>query len=335
MNLPDHSGPRLAFRGDQSMVFLHSLISYNRLNVNGLDADGGVGAILGGGMDLTITKRISWRMFEADYVWANHNFSEFAAPAFSELRRPQLNGARLRTGLVFNFGTPEAKAPAAAACSLQPTEVMVGEPITATVNATNFNPKHTLVYNWSSNGGKITGNNTTAAIDTNGVAGGSYTVTARVSDPKAKSGGEASCTSNYTVKEVPKNPPTMSCSANPTSVQTGAPVDRNLHLHQPGQCSGDGVRMEFHGRQRFRQRKHGYSEHHWRFAGYHHGERDLHRLTRPVGLVLGAGHGRESATASAGSQQAERVRLPQQGKTLARGQHLQGRSGRRGPALAA
>src|SRR5262249_19878493 len=34
---------------------------------------------------------------------------------------------------------------------------------------------------------------------------------------------EASCTSNFTVKEPPKNPPQMSCSANPTSVMTGSP----------------------------------------------------------------------------------------------------------------
>ena len=34
-------------------------------------------------------------------------------------------------------------------CSVQPSEVMVGEPITATAATTNFNPKHTLNYAWS------------------------------------------------------------------------------------------------------------------------------------------------------------------------------------------
>ena len=55
------------------------------------------------------------------------------------------------------------------------------------------------------------------------MAGGSYVVTAHVVDPKMKKNGEASCTANFTVKEPPKNPPTMSCSANPTSVQAGTP----------------------------------------------------------------------------------------------------------------
>src|SRR5262249_11688452 len=121
-----------------------------------------------------------------------------------------------------NFGFPPAVAPAAS-CSVQPTEVMVGEPITATATASNFNPKHTLTYNWTGNGGKVTGKDNTATIDTNGVAGGSYTVTANITDPKMKKGGEASCTVNFTVKEPPKNPPTMSCTANPTSVQAGTP----------------------------------------------------------------------------------------------------------------
>src|SRR5208337_185325 len=100
-------------------------------------------------------------------------------------------------------------------------EVLVGEPVNATVVASNFNPKHTVTYAWSSNGGKIAGKDTTASVDTNGVSGGSYTVTATVTDAKAKSNNTASCTANFTVKEPPKNPPQISCSANPSTVQAG------------------------------------------------------------------------------------------------------------------
>ena len=38
---------------------------------------------------------------------------------------------------------------------------------------------------------KSAAKDTTATIDTNGVAGGSYTVTAHVTDPKQKKNGEA------------------------------------------------------------------------------------------------------------------------------------------------
>jgi hypothetical protein len=98
---------------------------------------------------------------------------------------------------------------------------MQGEPITATASGANFNPKHPLTYTWSGTGGKVTGKDNTASIDTAGVAGGSYTVSAHITDPKMKTGGEATCTANYTVKEPPKNPPQMSCSASPSSLQVG------------------------------------------------------------------------------------------------------------------
>ncbi len=213
-------GPRLSWRSDRTNLFGHGMLAYNRFNINGIGPSNGIGAILGGGMDVRAWKHLSIRLFEADYVWAHHNFSDAVDPAFGSLRRPNLNGARLRTGLVWDFGgAPQI--PPTASCSVQPNEVMVGEPITATATVANFNPKHTLTYNWNSTGGKVTSKDQTATIDTNGVAGGSYTVTARVSDPKVKKGGEVSCTSNFTVKEPPKNPPTMSCTANPTTVQAG------------------------------------------------------------------------------------------------------------------
>jgi hypothetical protein len=130
---------------------------------------------------------------------------------------------RLRTGIVLKFGGGPVALPAAS-CSVDHAEVMQGEPVTASASASNFNPKHTLTYNWSGNGGTVTGKDNTATIDTKGVAGGTYTVTARVVDPKMKKDNEASCSATYTVKEPPKNPPTMSCSAEPATEQAGTPV---------------------------------------------------------------------------------------------------------------
>jgi hypothetical protein len=215
-------GPRFTWRAEGMNIFAHTLAGYNRLSPKNLQPSNGFGAILGGGIDLLVWKPLSIRLFEADYVFAHHNFGDNASPAFSSLRRPTLDGARLRSGLVWNFGYPSAVAPSAA-CAVQPSEVMVGEPVTVTATGSNFNPKHTVTYTWMSNAGKVTSKDGTATIDTNGVAGGSYTATAHLADPKMKKGGEASCTANFTVKEPPKNPPTMSCTANPASVQTGSP----------------------------------------------------------------------------------------------------------------
>lgn len=228
------AGPRFMWRTDGSNLFIHALLSYNRLAVNGLgDPKNGVGAILGGGWDLPFTKNFAWRVFEADYVFARQNYAEFAAPEFSNLRRPNLEGVRLRTGVVFSWGGAPAVAPTAS-CSVQPTEVMVGEPLTATVTANNFNPKHTVTYAWTGNGGQVTGKDTTATIDTNNVAPGNYSVKANVTDPKAKTNNEASCTANYTVKPLPpKNPPTMSLSASPSELTPGGTVTLSANCTSP------------------------------------------------------------------------------------------------------
>jgi outer membrane protein OmpA-like peptidoglycan-associated protein len=226
-------GPRFMWRTDAGNYFLHTLLSLNRVAVNGLNPDNGVGAVLGGGMDLPIRKNLAWRLFEADYVFGRHNYAEEVGPQFSDLRRPSFGGVRLRTGLVFSWGGAPPVAPAAS-CSVQPSEVMVGEPVTATATASNFNPKHPLTYSWSATGDHITGKDTTAQIDTTNLAPGSYTVTVHVTDAREKKNNEASSSSSFTVKPLPpKNPPTMSISASPTSLPPGGTANLLANCASP------------------------------------------------------------------------------------------------------
>ena len=156
-------------------------------------------------------------------------------------------------------------------------------------------------------------------MDTNGVAGGSYTVTAHVTDPKMKKGGEASCSATFTVKEPPKNPPTMSCSANPTSVQAGTPSTLTCTCTSPdnvpvtisgwtasgGSVSGDGGTATLNT------------------TGAAAGPITVSATcTDSRGLTADEfepGDGGESSSTAAGGEQAERVRLPQQGEAVARG----------------
>lgn len=228
------AGPRFMWRTDSVNTFIHALVGMNRVTYDaGSVTHNGIGMILGGGMDIPFTKMFSWRLFEADYVYSRHNFANLAAPEFPNLRRPTFEGVRLRTGVVINWGGAEPIAPTAA-CSVQPTEVMVGEPITATVTPSNFNPKHTVTYSWSGNGGTVTGKDTTATIDTNNAAPGDYAVTAHVTDPKAKKANEASCTAKYTIKPLPpKNPPTVSMSANPSDLVPGGTVNLTANCTSP------------------------------------------------------------------------------------------------------
>ncbi|MGB9236069.1 MAG: hypothetical protein WCC04_16790, partial [Terriglobales bacterium] len=211
-------GPKLTWRGEGVNFFVHTLLGVESLTPNGISSSRGMAAILGGGMDLKIWKPISLRLFEADFQWSQQHFANEVSLDNGSLRRPGYYGALLRTGLIFNFGGAPP-VPVAAACSIDHAEVMVGEPLHVTVAGSNFNPKHTLTYTWASNGGKIEGKDTGATIDTNGAAPGSYTATATVTDAKAHNNNTASCSSNFTVK--PLNPPQVSCSASPSTVDAG------------------------------------------------------------------------------------------------------------------
>jgi outer membrane protein OmpA-like peptidoglycan-associated protein len=211
-------GPKLTFRGEGVNFFVHTLVGVERFDSNYNQNDTGFAAVLGGGMDLKFWKPVSIRLFEADYQLQRVNFAATVGPANPGLEHQTFNGVRLTTGLVFNFGG-EPEVPVAAACSIDRSEVLVGEPLHVTVSASNFNPKHSLTYSWASSGAKIQGKDTGASIDTNGAAPGSYTATATVTDAKVKKNGVASCTSSFTVK--PLNPPQISCSVNPATVEIG------------------------------------------------------------------------------------------------------------------
>lgn len=210
-------GPKITFRHRRFSPFLEALVGWHRLTSEVFRADDTVGFMAGGGLDLNLNRRFALRLLRADFVFSNHQYGPSSVVPATDIR-----GARLQSGVVFRWGGEEAGPPISASCSINPSSVIVGEPITATAQVTNFNPKHTLNYTWSSTGGQITGKDNTASIDTNGAAGGSYTVTAHISDPKMKQGGETSCMVPFTVRERRKNPPAISCSADPSTVQIGA-----------------------------------------------------------------------------------------------------------------
>ena len=210
-------GPKITFRSRHFSPFLEGLVGGHRLTSELLGGDDQFGFMAGGGLDLNLNRHLAWRMFRADFVFSNHQYGPDGIPA------TDVRGARLQSGLVFLFGPGPAGPPVSASCEIHPSEVMVGEPATATAAGSNFNPKHSLNYTWTSTGGTIIGKDNTASLDTNGVAGGSYTVTVHLSDPLVKKGGDASCMATFAVKEPPKNPPVVSCLASPTNVPAGMP----------------------------------------------------------------------------------------------------------------
>src|ERR1035437_8042443 len=170
----------------------------------------------GGGFDLNVTHNFAIRLAQVDYIYSNYHAKFLGDSA-------QLNSIRLAAGIVVNLGNYYAPA-LAATCTAQPTEVTECEPVTVTATGANFNSKHTITYAWTTDGGKIdTANAQSAHIDTTGASAGPHTANATLTDAKMRKMNSATCSAAFTVKAKPMNPPQVSCSANPSTVQAGTP----------------------------------------------------------------------------------------------------------------
>jgi outer membrane protein OmpA-like peptidoglycan-associated protein len=122
-----------------------------------------------------------------------------------------------------------------------------------------LDPKLSAVYSWSGTG--ATGTGTTVTIATGALAAGSYTVKGTVKEGKPgkeglKPGETADCSASFTVKAF--EPPTISCTANPTTIKPGdsstvtsvgmSPQNRPLtysYSASAGSISGTGTTASF------------------------------------------------------------------------------------------
>jgi hypothetical protein len=171
----------------------------------------------GGGLDYGIGHHLAIRVFQADYQYYHVNFGP--QNPYPTGGRANLDVVRLSAGLVYRMGSITPPPPVTYQCAASPASVYPGDPVTVTGTATNLNPKKNGTYSWTGNNGvKVTGDSTTGAVDTNGLNPGSYTVTGHVSQGQ-KAGQFADCTANFEVKQF--EPPTISCSVNPTTLKPG------------------------------------------------------------------------------------------------------------------
>ncbi|MFT4113778.1 MAG: hypothetical protein QM649_13530 [Silvibacterium sp.] len=171
----------------------------------------------GGGLDYDLPfwgHHLALRLFQADYEYFHANYG----PEASFGGRANVGNARLSTGIVFKLGNIVPPPPVQYACSASPASVYPGDPITITGTATNLNPKKTATYSWSGQGVTVSGSSATGNVDTASLAPGSYTVTGHVTEGN-KPGESADCTAQFTVKQF--EPPTVSCSASPSTVKPG------------------------------------------------------------------------------------------------------------------
>jgi outer membrane protein OmpA-like peptidoglycan-associated protein len=206
------AGPKFTFRRRRFSPFLEALVGEHRLASELFRSDYEVGFIAGGGLDLKLNRHFALRLIRADYVYSNHQYGSSTVVPGTDIR-----GARLQSGLVFTWGGKRTVTPPSAVCSLQPAEVFAGEPVTATADGSNFNPKRTVAYSWSGSGVKAGETRASTQIDTTALQAGAYEITASLSD--GSQNGVASCSARFTVKM--SHPPVISCSSDPASVPMG------------------------------------------------------------------------------------------------------------------
>jgi hypothetical protein len=199
--------------------FVHALVGVDYAGFVGRAWYGDkFGAVLtgGGGMDYAtplFNHHLAIRIFQADYQYTHENFAG---------GRGNFNMAQLSAGLVYHIGTLVPPPPVTLACAVSPASIFPGDPVTVTATPGMLNPKLNAVYSWS--GTDVTGNGVTATVATASLAPGSYTVKGTVKEGKPgkeglKPGQSADCSASFTVKEY--EPPTISCTANPSTIKPG------------------------------------------------------------------------------------------------------------------
>jgi len=147
-------------------------------------------------------------------------YEDYNKPSNGNTFAPTTSG--VIAGLNFNLGG-KPPIPPTLSCSASPMQVYPGETVTVTGTPGNVDPKFNVIYTWS--GSDVVSNGPTSTINTATLNPGTYTVQGTLKEGKLGKEGEkpwqvASCSTTFIVK--PFEPPTLSCSADPTDLQLGA-----------------------------------------------------------------------------------------------------------------
>jgi hypothetical protein len=228
-------------------LFAHGLVGIGRLlgpnNDNPAQFEHepwtyGPALTVGGGMDYDTPlfhHHLGIRLFQADFRYVHADFGPVATtvtPPFTTVPpvygtpwlggRANLNGVDLSTGILWHIGSVVPPPPVTYACAVTaPTgPIYPGDVVTITGTATNLAVKGKTNYTWTSDSGPVSGSADVASIDTKSLQPGNYTVKGKISQGN-KVYQNAECSAQFTV--TPFAPPTVGCSANPSTVNPGDP----------------------------------------------------------------------------------------------------------------
>jgi hypothetical protein len=214
----------------------------------------GWGVTSGIGFDYILpvwNNHLALRPIQADFHYSHVDMGPLQPPGYVTGGLSEIFAYKLSAGLVLRLGATSVPPPVQLGCTANPVDVFPGDPIQVIATPANLNPRRPATYTWTTTGGQISGTGAVAHVNTTGVAAGDQTVTGHVSQgPHA--GQSADCTVGFRVHAF--EPPNITCSANPTTVQPGgtstitsvgnSPQNRALtysYSASAGQISGNGT----------------------------------------------------------------------------------------------
>ena len=215
------AGPIYRYQKNRWVPFAHALVGGAKVGGPIFQpCTWGWGVTSGLGLDYIIpawNNLIAIRPIQADFDYSHVNYGT-PGPGSVSGGVGDIYAYRLSAGIVFRFGQVTPPPALQLGCTVQPANGYPGDPITATANATNLALKKPATYTWSSTGGQISGTTETAHISTANLAPGDYTVTGKITQgPHPYQ--NATCTASFRIHAF--EPPTISCSANPSTVMPG------------------------------------------------------------------------------------------------------------------
>ncbi len=196
----------------------------------------GLGLTGGIGVDYVLPffhNRFSIRPIQLDFQYSDVNYGTLSPDGLTG-GEEKIDAVKATGGIVFRFGSSEfegkghkAHDALMLACDAEPSSINPGEPIEVSARPMNLKKNASKSYSWTTTGGRLTSSQGNASISTLDLAPGQYVVTGTLKQGKAV----AKCDANFTVKG--NEPPTISCSATPSSVTAGSTATISANANSP------------------------------------------------------------------------------------------------------
>ena len=218
-------GPVLRFPKGRFVPFVHVMGGGGKVNGPVFQAlTWGYEVQGGGGIDYVFPwfhDSLALRIPQVDFQYYHATFGPGVVPTPDSTGVANIAAIKVMAAVVFRFGDQQPPRPLTAACNISPSSIYPGDPVTVSGSLVNINPKKKAIWTWATTGGQLTPGDGGASIATTGLAPGDYTVTGKVSNGN-KAYEQASCTGSFSVKTY--DPPTLTCSADPSTIMPGTPV---------------------------------------------------------------------------------------------------------------